>query len=135
VTTDGSEGSKAAVDHAEKLAESFDSKVSILYVVDVTAGPQVMSDVVVESLREIGFKVTQEIEEKLESQGIDADAFVEYGTPSQTILDFADENDIDLIIMSTHGRTGVDRFLIGSVTEKIIRNSKIPVLTVRHNED
>lgn len=134
VTTDGSEGSLGAVEHAQGLAEKFGSEVFILYVVDVSAGPQSVSEVVTESLREIGFEVTEEIKEKLEATGIQADAFVEYGFPGKSILDFADERDIDLIIMSSHGRTGVDRFLLGSVTEKVLRNSKIPVLTVNYKE-
>ena len=134
MTTDGSDGSLAAVDHAQDWAESFDSRVSVLYVVDMTAGPRVMSEVVVESMREIGFEVTEDIEEKLRNAGVEADGFVEYGIPHQTILEFAEENDIDVIVMSSHGRTGVDRLLIGSVTEKVIRNSKIPVLTVKYSE-
>ncbi|WP_256727661.1 universal stress protein [Candidatus Nanohalobium constans] len=134
VTTDGSDGSLDAVDHARVLAEKFDAELYILYVVDVSAGPQSISDVVVESLREIGFKVTKEIQEELEDEGIQADAFVEYGSPGETILDFADERGVDLIIMSSHGRTGIDRFLLGSVTEKVIRNSKMPVLTVKYQD-
>lgn len=63
-----------------------------------------------------------------------AEAYIEYGIPHEQILDFTEQNNIDLIIMSTHGRTGLDRLLIGSVTEKIVRNSKVPVLTVGRDQ-
>jgi len=53
------------------------------------------------------------------------------GNPYERIIEFADENDADLIVMGTHGRTGVDRYLLGSVTEKVVRTSDVPVLTVR----
>jgi len=53
------------------------------------------------------------------------------GTPYKRIRDYADEHDVDLVVMGTHGRTGVDRYLLGSVTEKIVRTADVPVLTVR----
>jgi nucleotide-binding universal stress UspA family protein len=53
------------------------------------------------------------------------------GNPSHEIIEFADNNNIDLIIMGTLGKTGFDRFLLGSVAEKVTRNSKVPVLVVR----
>ncbi|MDS0281375.1 universal stress protein [Haloarcula onubensis] len=53
------------------------------------------------------------------------------GTPYRAILDYADEHGVDLIVMGTHGRTGLDRYLLGSVTEKVIRTADQPVLTVR----
>jgi len=53
------------------------------------------------------------------------------GTPAEEILDYAEDNDIDLIMMGTHGLTGVKRFLIGSVAEKVLRHSKIPVMIIR----
>lgn len=56
---------------------------------------------------------------------------VAQGTPHQAILDHIDEHDIDLVVMGTHGRTGLDRYLLGSITEKVVRLSDAPVLTVR----
>lgn len=53
------------------------------------------------------------------------------GTPAKAILDFVDEAKIDLIVMGTHGRRGLDRVLLGSVTEEAVRLSKVPVMTVR----
>jgi nucleotide-binding universal stress UspA family protein len=53
------------------------------------------------------------------------------GTPAEEILDYAEDNDIDLVVMGTHSLTGIKRFLIGSVAEKILRHSKIPVMIIR----
>ena len=134
VTTDGSEGSKAAVDHASEIAKEFDSSVSILYVVDVRKGPQNVIDVIRHGFEEIGREVTEKIKDELQSKDISAEAYIEYGIPYEQILDFSKQEDIDMIVMSTHGRTGLDRLLIGSVTEKIVRNSKVPVLTVGRDQ-
>ncbi|WP_227380725.1 universal stress protein [Haladaptatus halobius] len=56
------------------------------------------------------------------------------GEPAQTILDYIETNDIDLIVMGTHGRSGLDRHLLGSVTEKAVRHSNASVLTVRRTD-
>lgn len=66
--------------------------------------------------------------------GIETVTAVETGDPHQVVLDYAEDNDIDMIVMGTHGRTGLDRYLIGSVTEKVVRLSDVPVLTVRQDE-
>jgi nucleotide-binding universal stress UspA family protein len=54
-----------------------------------------------------------------------------HGRPAEQLLDYAEQHDIDLISIGTHGRTGIDRFVMGSVAEKVIRRSEKPVLTVR----
>jgi nucleotide-binding universal stress UspA family protein len=53
------------------------------------------------------------------------------GDPTETILDYADDHDVDVISMGTHGRTGLDRYVAGSVTERVVRLADVPVLTVR----
>lgn len=57
------------------------------------------------------------------------------GGPSSAIVQYADENDIDLIVMGTHGRSGVQRYLLGSVAEEVVRNANCPVLTVELTEN
>ena len=68
--------------------------------------------------------------EKLKSQGLTARTAVVSGNPSEEILDFAGKNQVDLIIMSTHGRSGVSRWVMGSVTDRVLRHSMVPVLAV-----
>jgi nucleotide-binding universal stress UspA family protein len=66
---------------------------------------------------------------------VDLTTAVESGTPHSVILRYADEADADLVVMGTHGRTGVERYLLGSVAEKVVRLSDVPVMTVRADED
>ena len=60
---------------------------------------------------------------------------IRVGNPHDIIIRYTDENDIDLVVMGTQGRTGVDRYLLGSVTEKVVRLSDVPVITVRKQDD
>jgi nucleotide-binding universal stress UspA family protein len=66
---------------------------------------------------------------------VDTVTAIERGPPHRAILDYADENAIDLIVMGTHGRTGIERYLLGSVAEKVVRTSDVPVLTARFSDD
>jgi nucleotide-binding universal stress UspA family protein len=63
---------------------------------------------------------------------VSAEVFVRVGTPAEEILQFATEHRPDVIVMGTHGRTGIRHLLAGSVTERIVRTSDVPVLTIRH---
>ena len=67
--------------------------------------------------------------------GVPVETAVLGGTPHRRIRDYADAHDVDLVVMGTHGRTGLDRYLLGSVTEKVVRTADQPVLTVRMREE
>jgi nucleotide-binding universal stress UspA family protein len=69
---------------------------------------------------------------RLEKDGVAVTTFIRVGAPVEQINGFADENKVDLIVMGTHGHTGIRAWIAGSVTEKVVRTSKVPVLTVRH---
>jgi nucleotide-binding universal stress UspA family protein len=71
------------------------------------------------------------VEERLKARGLRVDTHVRYGTDAEEILDHAAQKDIDLIAMTTHGRSGVKRFLLGSVAEKILRHATKPIFLVR----
>lgn len=68
-------------------------------------------------------------------EGLDTEPIIRVGEPHHVILGYAARNGIDMIVMGTHGRTGLDRYLLGSVTEKVVRMSDVPVVTVRRNGD
>jgi nucleotide-binding universal stress UspA family protein len=68
--------------------------------------------------------------QKLNKEGLSAKGEVILGRVDEQILNYTDNNNIDLIIMSTHGRSGVTRWAFGSVADKVVRHSKVPVLTV-----
>lgn len=134
VPTDGSEAASDAVDEALELAESFDAEVHVLYVVDTRLTHTILGGEVVEKLEREGEEATGEIVERAEESGLETRREVIEGAPSEAILNYAEENGIDLIVMGTHGRTGLEKAVIGSVTEKVVRKSSTPVMTVRSGD-
>lgn len=139
VPTDGSEGTARAVEHAIDIAQKYDATVHALYVVNTSAYSTLPADSNWESitaaLEDEGEAATTEIGERMSEAGVDSVTVVEEGIPHKTILNYADEKGIDLIVMGTHGKSGLDRLLLGSVTEKVVRASETPVLTVRMVEE
>jgi nucleotide-binding universal stress UspA family protein len=74
----------------------------------------------------------RDLAERLGRDGVQADVFVRVGKPVDEINQFAAEHGVDIIVMGTHGRTGIRHLLAGSVTERVVRTSSVPVLTIRH---
>ena len=137
VPTDGSEGSKRAVEQATELAANFDAALHVLYVVDTRALPMdVDTGEILTELEAAGKRAIDEVVETADTAGVGTtEAVVGRGTPHRAILDYSDQHDVDLVVMGTHGRTGLNRYLLGSVTEKVVRSSDVPVLTVRMTEE
>ena len=134
--TDGSAGATSALDRAIDLAVRYDAALHVLYVVEETmpvldaADPELGV-----KLREHGDRVLTKAADRAVADGVDdVERAVVGGTPHRRILAYADEHDADLIIMGTDGRTGLDRFLLGSVAERVLRLSDVPVLTVRRDD-
>jgi nucleotide-binding universal stress UspA family protein len=139
VPTDGSEGADRAVEHALELAATYDATVHALFVVDTAAlvdldEAAVDSDLVAESLGDRGQEAVERIADRAEAAGVDVETAVERGRPVRAILDYVEAQDVDLVVMGTRGRSGLDRLLLGSVAEKVLRRSPVPVLTVRHGD-
>lgn len=134
--TDGSGAADAAVPHAIELADRYGAHLHVLYVADTTEYSTVtFEDDVVDPLAEEGEHVVDEVVEKASEQNIEAVGVVMKGGAYETILQYVDDEDIDVVVMGTHGRRGLDRALLGSVTERVVRTSDVPVLTVREDED
>ena len=133
VPTDGSEATERAVENAVDLAKQYGATIHALYVVDSgTYGSlEAGADIVVESLEAEGQEAVEGVVQAAERAGVDVTTSVQSGTAHQTIIDYAEEEGCDLVVMGTHGRSGLDRYLLGSVTEKVVRRSDVPVLTVR----
>jgi nucleotide-binding universal stress UspA family protein len=131
VPTDGSEGTRAAVERAVDLANRYDAALHTLYVVDTTVGPDPAVSGTFEALEAAGRDAIEAVIEFASDRGVETvEASVGRGPPHRAILDYVDEQDVDLVVMGTHGRTGAERYLLGSVTEKVLRLSRVPVLTV-----
>ena len=132
VPTDGSKCAQAAVGYAADLARRYDAKVHALCVVDsrtLENAPQY--DQIKKEREEVAERTCNDIS----VGGIPVEQAVRTDIPHKAILRYTTEQDIDLIVMGTHGRTGVERYLLGSVAEKVVRTSDVPVLTVRFDED
>lgn len=128
VPTDGSQGAKAALEHGIEIASKWDSTLHTLYVVDARltrSGP------LLETLRDEGRKAVRDVEVTGTQAGLTVVTEIVEGNPHEEILDYVTEHSIDMVIMGTHGRTGLDRVVMGSVTERVVRRSPVPVLTVR----
>ena len=128
VPVDGSEGADAALDHAISLAGAVGAEIRLLSVVD----PYVLSTVTErKEVEEELEAVVEEAAARVRDTGVEASTAVETGFPHEEILDTVADDDIDLVAMGTHGRRGLQRFVLGSVAEKVVRLSPVPVLTVR----
>ncbi|AUG48511.1 universal stress protein UspA [Haloarcula taiwanensis] len=134
--TDGSDGADEALAHALELAETHDSTIHVLSVVDSTyLGSAAAEATTIESLQEQTEQVIDETVDNIADHGVPVVAEHRMGDPYEEIIDYAETADIDMIVMGTHGRSGLDRFLLGSVTEKVVRTADAPVLTVRLPDD
>lgn len=131
VPLDGSECAENVIPMVESLARELGASIALLRVAYAYTFPGVDST-------EAELKVVREaeeylskVEDRLKSKGLKTDSHVRYGNEAEEILDHAAQKDIDLIAMTTHGRSGVKRFLLGSVAEKVLRYSPKPIFLVR----
>jgi len=134
IATDGSESVRRAVDVALDLAERFDATVHALYVVDegeVAASPEQVREEMRDALDDSGRDALESVAGATDRSVTTA---VREGRPATEIREYAVDNDADLVAMGTRGRHGENRFLIGSVAERVVRTCPVPVLTVRQLE-
>ena len=134
--TDGSDGAAAVFDHVLDVAEAHDATVHVLNVADTTreSVTQVQGRVV-DALEQAGAETVREAATRASDRGVPTVTEVLQGEPYRTIVDYAETYDVDLVIMPTHGRRGLERFLLGSTTERVVRRSEAPVLTIRPDDD
>lgn len=134
--TDGSDEAFTVFAHVLDVARAHDSTVHVLHVADTGEHSvvRIEGDVVDVQERE-GIRIVDEATARADDRGVDAVGEVVRGDPYRTIVAYADEHEMDLVVMPTHGRRGLDRFLLGSTTERVVRRSDVPVLTVRPEDD
>lgn len=139
VPQDGSEMAEAAIPHAEALAKAFGSRVTIIYVIEPVSiypqpgiiGPVISVPMDTEQEKENLRGYLEKSVESLKKDGVDARYVIEEGDAALRIIDYSHETGINLIIMTTHGRSGIARWVYGSVADKVLRESKLPVLLIR----
>jgi nucleotide-binding universal stress UspA family protein len=135
--TDFSEGSAAAAAYVEDLAGKYGSKVCLAHVIyDIAKAsswyvPSIDMEKFYEELRE----GAEEEMDKFASENLsglkDIEKVVTTGVPADGILELVEEKGADVVVMGTHGRSGIDRVLFGSTASKVVRHAPCPVLTVR----
>lgn len=130
--TDGGDGADATFDHVLDLAADHDATVHALNVADTThdSVTRVGRDVV-DVLEREGEDVVEAAAERAADRGVEAVTAVLQGGVDETIVAYATDHEMDLIAMPTRGRTGLDRLLLGSTTERVVRRSPVPVLSLR----
>jgi len=135
--TDGSAGIERVIEHADEIARRDDATLELLYVVHTSSLMTMPASTSVEGIRgllnEEG-ELAIEAAERICSPETTVEHTMLEGSPGREIVDYAAESDCDLIVMGTHGRGGIDRLLLGSVAEHVVRRSPVPVLTVHVDE-
>jgi len=129
--TDGSDAAESALDAAIAVADAHGATLHVLYVAD-TNQPSLanIEGQVRDVLESEGETVVDEAASTARRAGVEAETDVVQGGPSRTILDYVDDRAIDLVVMGTRGQRNVQRLILGSVTERVVRNSPVPVLVV-----
>lgn len=133
IATDGSEKNKSAVEEAVKIARVCGSTVYAVYVMDESLMKSAIEVPISEDLyrriRDEGEKAVNWVKET--AQGVNLETFILSGRPAHVITGFAEQKKVDLIIVGTQGKSGIERFLLGSVADEVIRTAVCPVLTIR----
>ena len=134
--TDGSEGASIAFEHVLDIADEHDARVHILNVADTTRDSVVrIQRDVVDVLADEGERVVESAADRARDRGVATVTAVLQGEPYRTIVEYAADRDIDVVVMPTHGRSGLERLLLGSTTERVVRRSTVPVLTINPSDE
>jgi nucleotide-binding universal stress UspA family protein len=135
VPLDGSELAKKALDQAEKLAKAFDAEIVLLQVVPfmpIYGSPELVTPLIVdEKQKESAERHLSNLAEELKKRDLKVTTMVRTGQQvAVEIIDFAKESGVDLIVMCTHGRSGITRWVLGSVAHKVLTRAETPILLI-----
>jgi nucleotide-binding universal stress UspA family protein len=135
IPTDDSKNSRKAIKRGLELGKEIGAEVQSIYVVDtssfVSLPETMMWENVKELLEEEGKKTLEYVKRAAKKVGIDVKTILDEGSPAEMIVDRASKEKIDLIIMGTAGRKGLDRFFIGSISERVLRQAHCSVMIVK----
>lgn len=138
VPVDFSEHSRTALRHATELARSYDSGLSLLHIVQQPVYPYFYAPVPamppveeIQGIRKRAIRALEKLIDEASDPAIKSETAVIDGHPATEIVDYARQHECDLIVTATHGLTGLERLLLGSISEQIVRTSPVPVLLVK----
>mgnify|MGYP000977349846 FL=1 len=142
IATDGSDCSKLAADKGIELARLSGGMVYAVFVVSTASlsidgdyfssmGVNPYWELIYDSLKNQGQKALDYVKDLGKMKGINVESVLLEGHPADELIQYAEENKMDIIVMGTLGRTGLDRLLLGSVAGNLVRHSKVPVMVIR----
>lgn len=142
IATDGSDCSRLAADKGIELARLSGGMVYAVFVVSTASlsidgdyfssmGVNPYWELIYNSLKNQGQKALDYVKDLGKMKGINVESILLEGHPADELIQYAEENKMDIIVMGTLGRTGLDRLLLGSVAGNLVRHSKVPVMVVR----
>ncbi len=139
VPTDGSAETGRVVAHAAELAEAHGAELHAMYVINSATFASLPMETswegISDMLEEEGQSALADVRQFAAGYDVTLETHLVEGPPNKEIVRYAERGDFDLIVMGTHGRGGIDRLLLGSVAERVVRASTVPVLTVRVEKD
>ena len=130
VPVDFSRDSEEAVGCAIGLAQQFQARLTLLHAIYVPEAAEVNLAAYLDKIQSESDQLMAACRKRVEDAGVAADSLVVRGVPSHRITETSQEQQVDLIVMGTHGRTGLRHMLIGSVAERVVRHASCPVMVV-----
>lgn len=131
IATDDSESARRAADHAIELADQLDATLHALSVSEEGPHSSEKRDEMRSDSESDAQRAVERVVESASARGVEATSSIRQGVPQEVIVDFAESNAIDMIVVGTVGRSGLDHLVVGSVAEEVVRNAPVPVVTVR----
>lgn len=135
VPTDGSECARAGARHGVRIANGFDATVHAVHVIEDALTPLGIAHTTPGKQRGAGEEMIDSVAHLCDEGGVSVTTEIIEGNPSESLHDYLTDNSIDLVAMGTRGRSNIERQLLGSVTDRMVRTSPVPVLTARTEND
>ncbi len=136
--TDFSDNFEIALNYGKEMAKSIGSTLHLLHTVEtiivpseVVFAPHAKIVDIENQIKEYAENKLKEISDELESEGFNVKSSITEGKPDEEIVKYAEENNIDLICIAAHGKSGIEHFLLGSTTEKVLRTAPCPVIAAK----
>ncbi|MFP8952638.1 universal stress protein [Natrialbaceae archaeon A-arb3/5] len=134
LATDGGEGARRATDHAIELAARLDATLHVLSVSEEGPHSTERQDELRHDPESEAATAVEEAERAAAADGVSVTTTIRHGVPQEEIVEMATANGMDMIVMGTVGRSGLDALIVGSVAEEVVKNAPVPVVTVRSED-
>ena len=134
IPMDFSADAEQALDSAIELAKQFQARLTLLHVIQLPVATEVDLSGYYADLESGARQELEAYQKRIAATGLTVDIMLDSGAPFRQIVDVAKDRQVDLIVMGTHGRTGMRHLLIGSVAERVVRLAPCPVMVTRQDQ-